>query len=81
MSFSPDQIYHQLIAAGEDWSDKDAAWFALDDASKSVLSQIMLRFEGNIASQETQALASKEYEDHRLKLKNARRETNLAKVK
>ena len=81
MSFSPDQIYHQLISAGEDWSDKEAAASLLEESRKTVLSELMLSCEGSNAARETEALADQKYKEHTKLMVEARRVANRAKVR
>jgi hypothetical protein len=84
MDFDPDAIYREVIAAGEDWADKKAAYEALDDNTKSVLSDIALGYmDGKTSKSEAElrALASKPYRDHLSEVKFARRAWLLAQVK
>jgi len=81
VSFSPEQIYHELISAGESWSDKDEAATLLEETKKTVLAELMLRFEGSAAMRETEALADAGYKDHVVAMVKARGQANRAKVR
>ncbi len=78
----PSQIAHELSERGLDWADKDAAFRALDDTTKSVLSQAMAKsVEKSNAAAETEARRSQMYRMHLEALAEARRQSNRARVK
>jgi hypothetical protein len=82
--FNPDAIYREVLAAGEDWADKKAAYEALDDSTKSVLADLTGDYmDGKTtkAEAERSALASGGYKDHLAAVKKARREWLMAQVK
>lgn len=76
-----DQIHDRLVAAGEDWADKDAAASLLEETKKSVLAELMNKAEGSMAARESSALASTTYKLHVVDMVTARKESNRAKVK
>lgn len=79
----PDQIAHRLDELGRDFADKDSAFRALDELTKTVLAEIKLDYataERSDAARECRALASKGYKDHLAALAAARREANRAKA-
>ncbi len=79
--FDPSQIAYELSERGLDWADKDAAFRALDDTTKSVLSQAMAQsVEKSNAAAETDARRSPMYGTHLVALAEARRESNRARV-
>jgi len=78
-----DKLFHRLQELGEDWADKDAAYKALDDATKSVLAEQALQWteQGKSAAEaDTRARASQPYKDHLHALSEARRAANRARV-
>lgn len=67
MSLNADEIYTQVLAAGEEWADRKAAYEALDDNTKSVLADITSNYMDaklTRAEAETRALASSDYKHH-----------------
>ncbi len=67
MSLNPDEIYRELEKAGNDWSDKKAAFEILDRNTKSVLADVLITFMDSglsRAESETRALASSAYKNH-----------------
>lgn len=81
-TIDPNRIAHTLEERGLEWADKDAAFKALDDVTKTVLSECMadLNEEMSVAAAETKARRSQKYKDHLKALSDARRESNRAKV-
>lgn len=80
----PEKIYVEVTAAGEDWADKKSAYEALDDNTKSVLSEISGRYLDageTIGKAEIHALSSKDYREHLVSLSKARHEFLRAQVK
>lgn len=76
-----DKLATELGRRGQDWADKDAAFRALDEASKSILSQAMLAVEdGPVSIRDAKARASALYMDHLRDLDNARASANKARV-
>lgn len=64
---NPDEIYRGLEKAGNDWSDKKAAFDTLDRNTKSVLADVLITFMDtglSRAESETRALASGAYKSH-----------------
>ena len=82
-NFDPDIIYNKLVKAGNDWSDKDAAAFLLEENKKNVLANLMkdyLNKDCSVSKAETYARASKDYQDYIKKMSEARKEANKARV-
>lgn len=80
--FDPNRIYHEIVTAGEDWSDKDAAANLLEETKKSVLAELVNSSEGgSMAAKESNALADPAFKLHITKMVAARKEANRAKVK
>ena len=78
------EIYKEVLAAGEAWADCKAAFEALDDNTKSVLADITSNFmESKISRTEAEmrALASGEYKIHLASVKAARKAWLMAQVK
>ena len=83
-AIDPDAIYHQLDELGLAFADADAAYKALDDATKTVLAEVMVDFSGtekSSAAQETHARASRIFKDHLAAVAAARRTCNRARVR
>lgn len=81
--FDPDKIAAEHRKRGDEWADTDAAYRALDEASKSILAEIKGDYLGSCKSAteaETRALASNRYKDHLAALAEARRAANRARV-
>ena len=78
-----DKIYAELISAGNDWSDKDAAANLLEEGKRSLLSQLMSSWIGanSVAEAEKRAYATKEYQDYLAGMVEARRVANRARVR
>jgi len=74
--------YHEIIEAGDDWADKDSAAKFLDDTRKPTLAQITNKMDASSqAAKDSLARAHPDYNEHLLKLRNARKAANLARVK
>lgn len=83
MSFplNPDQVAAELSKRGIAWAECNAAYQALDDATKSILSDIAgKQNDGSEAARERTARASAEYRDHLAALSEARTKAAIAKV-
>jgi ElaB/YqjD/DUF883 family membrane-anchored ribosome-binding protein len=83
MSFplDPDKVAEELSKRGKAWAELNAAYQALDDATKSVLSDIAgKQNDGSEASKERAARASQEYRDHLHALAEARTKAAIARV-
>ena len=78
----PAKLSKTLNDKGEDWADKDAAFYALEEAKKSVLSECIgdLNEDGSHASLEAKALRSKKYKDHLKATAGARKAKNRSRV-
>jgi len=78
------QIAEELGKRGAEWGDTDAAYKALDDATKSILSEAIIDFLPQcktVSEAETRARASQIYKEHLASLSAARRKANLARVR
>ena len=81
MTFDPDKIAHELRKRGDDWADKDAAYRALDDATKTILAEQMIKAgDVSAAKAEMLARASDDFKAHLFDVSQARRNSNRAKV-
>lgn len=80
---NPNAIYEQLVQAGDDWSDANAAADLLEETRKTKLAQLQLGFveEKSMAAKEMNALASSEYESFIKGMVTARKLANRARVK
>jgi hypothetical protein len=76
-----DKIYEQLVRAGEEWADLDAAATLLEETRKSVVAKIVNDGEGSIAGREYKALADPEYKRHVESMVAARKIANRARVR
>jgi hypothetical protein len=78
-----DKAFNKLVEYGEDWADKDAAASLLEEAKKSILSELKLASSDltSEAKKETTALASEPYRKHLELMVEARRVANRARVK
>jgi hypothetical protein len=76
------EIAAELSKRGLAWADTDAAFRALDDVTKTVLSECIaaLNRSDSMASKEVDARNSQRYKDHLIALAGARRAANRAKV-
>lgn len=82
MLIDANKVAAELSKRGLAWADADAAFRALDDVTKSVLSEAIadLNSDESMAAKETAARRSQLYRDHLIALGHARREANRAKV-
>lgn len=81
MHLQADKAYAELLQAGMDWADKSAASDLLDEMKHSVLSECKLNSgEKSDAARETEARASKRYQQFIHEMVEARRVANRAKV-
>jgi len=77
-----ERIYEQVVKAGEEWSDLDAAASLLEETKKSVLAKLMNECAAaSIAAKEMYALAEEEYKKHVAGMVQARKLANKAKVR
>lgn len=76
------RIAEELSKRGLVWADADAAFRALDDTTKTVLSEAIAALNQNdsMAAKETTARRSTLYVDHLVALAAARKAANRAKV-
>ena len=79
--FDPDKIAEELSKRGLTWADCDAAYKALDDASKSVLSECMIEAgDVPVSKAEIHGRTHPTYRNHLEAVDRARRAANRAKV-
>ena len=77
-----ERIYEQIVKAGEEWSDLDAAASLLEETKKSVLAKLMNECQAaSIGAKEMYALAEDEYKKHVSGMVQARKLANKAKVR
>jgi membrane-bound lytic murein transglycosylase MltF len=81
IEFDPNRIYHEIVLAGEDWTDKEAAAELLEETKKTVLAELMQTFQGSTAERERNALAHPAYKLHLTHMSAARKEANRARVR
>ena len=81
--FDPDRIYQNIVAAGEEWADKEAAAELLEETRKTVLAELMNAEEKGLsmAARESFALASPTYKLHVTNMVIARKEANKARMR
>lgn len=79
--FAPEAIYRQLLSAGEEWVDKDAAAELLEETKKTVLAELMAQAQGSTAERERLALANPAFKLHVTNMVAARKEANRARVR
>lgn len=80
---SAEALYHKLDQLGEHWSDADAAWWALDEATKNILSECI----GHVNDQKQSRVAKEDaarcspiYREHLEAVRKARRAKNVARI-
>lgn len=79
----PEQLAEELSKRGRDWADKDAAYYALEETKKDVLSLCKSRLNDQDASEaakETAARLDPLYTEHIKNMVAARKAMNIAKV-
>lgn len=84
MKLNPEQIYGEIVKAGEDWADKDAAASILEETRKTVLAELMNStgtLLTSMAAKESAALADPVFRLHVTNMVNARKEANRARVR
>lgn len=81
IEFDPHKIYFQIVTAGEEWADKDAAADMLSETKKTVLAEIMNALQGSAAERERIALADPIFGLHLKNMVAARKEANRARVR
>lgn len=84
MIFDPKLISQQLLADGEAWADANAIADLLDESKKSLRSQIamsVLKEAGSVNKAEMISEASPEYAEHIVKMVEARKNANKARVR
>ena len=80
--FDPDRVAATLSIRGQKWADAESAFRALEDASKSVLSQCMIGA-GDVSAAKAEMIArtSPLYAEHLAALDKARHEANFRRVR
>jgi hypothetical protein len=80
--FRPEVIYAELLAAGGDWADKNAAADLLEESRHSILAECRLKSDAKTeAAKETDARADKDYRAHIAAMVAARHAANTARVR
>jgi hypothetical protein len=79
--FNPDRIYHEIVSAGDEWADKEAAADLYEETKKTTLAELMHGYQGSNAERERMALADPVYKLHVTKMNAARKEANRARVR
>lgn len=78
----PLKLQNEIIRAGEDWADKEAAASLLEETRKSVLAKCMNDAAStSIAGKEMHALADPEYRQFVEGMVSARKAANKARVR
>lgn len=82
-AFNAETIYAEIVKAGEDWADKDAAAAILEETKKTVLAELMNGQPSNLsmAAKESAALADPVYRLHVTNMVAARKAAHKAKVR
>lgn len=81
MTYDPEKLAQELRTRGDAWADADAAWRALDEATKSVFSECRLKYkEGTQGDRDALAYCDPAYRGHLEALAEARKRCNRAKV-
>jgi len=83
IEFDPDKIYHNIVTAGEEWADKEAAAELLEETRKTVLAELVNSQPSSMsmAARESQALADPAYRLHITNMVVARKEANKARMR
>jgi len=84
MSLDADEIFRQIMEAGEAWADRKAAFCALDDVTATVKADLTTDFYTSCSSKAEaaeRALASARYKEHIASVAGARRDWLLSEVK
>jgi len=84
MSESAEKLYEEADRLGEDWADKDAAHWVLDETIKNVLSEAIGRVNDQTQSRvakEDEARRDPVFREHLESVETARRAKNVAQIK
>lgn len=82
MALAPDKIYDQIVRAGEEWADAEAAAALLEETRKSVLAKCMNEAPASsIAGKEMLALADPTYREFVEGMVAARKTANKKRVR
>ncbi|HEY6020487.1 MAG TPA: hypothetical protein VIY48_11460 [Candidatus Paceibacterota bacterium] len=79
----PEKLAHELSERGKDWAEKDAAYYALEEAKHSILSQCKAELndqDQSEAAKEVAARRSPKFLEHLTATAAARAAMNKAKV-
>lgn len=76
------RAYHEMLRAGEDWADKQAAAQLLEETAKSVLADVVTRLMEDMSGAAAERIARGEpdYRQHVANMVEARRLANRARV-
>src|SRR5262245_49615117 len=83
MKLDPERITHDVILAGEEWADAEAAARHLEETKSVVRAELATAWmdEGATAAKaEAKALAAPAYREHLTAMCEARRKANVARV-
>lgn len=77
------ELYQKLVELGDDWADKECAASMLEEARKSLISQIATTEYANESAVKAEMLAraSRKFKDYIVKMCKARKEANKAKIR
>ena len=76
------EVYSQLVLAGEEWAELQAAYNILEDTKSAILAKLMLNSGANsVAAREIEAKASQEFTNHVKTTQEAMKAALKAKVK
>ena len=78
--FDPERLAHELSKRGLDWADKQAAYQALDEATKSVMGQAYLQTEGTVAERDAKTRNTVGVLNHLEAVARARKASLVARV-
>jgi hypothetical protein len=89
-NFDPQALVEEVISAGEDWADKDAAASSLEETKRTLLAALAMEHasvptaSGKPLPQthaESRALSDARYKEHLERMVQARRQANRARVR
>lgn len=82
MNLNPNNIYEQLVKAGESWADAQHAAELLEETRKTLIAQLATESnENSIAAREAFAFRHADYKKHIEAMTGSRRQANKAKVR
>jgi hypothetical protein len=85
IAIDPDEVFHRICNAGQEWVELNAKAKLLEDCEKSELSQVVQEYiekgSKSMAAAESEARADQRTIDYICRKTNARKEADEAKVK